>query len=120
MSIEVKIVENKDFLEFIVKGPFDLPSLKEAVDALKDAQEKYNATRILVNANGLSGKLLELDRFRIGEYAADELSRDVRFAMLAEDKRINKFFENVATNRGLDLIVVGNRQAALDWLLKGK
>ena len=87
---------------------------------VKDAQEKYSATRILVDATGLSGELEELDRFRIGEYAAEVLSRDVRFAMLAEDKRINKFFENVATNRGLNLIVVGNRQTALDWLLKEK
>jgi len=116
MSLEVKISEKKDYLEFIVKGTFDLPSLKEAVDALKDAQEKFN--KILVDATGLSGELVELDRFGIGEYAADILFRGVKFAMIAEDKRINKFFENVATNRGLNVIVVDNKKAALDWLLK--
>ena len=118
MSVEIEVVENKDFFEFIVKGTLDLPSLKETVNALKDAQEKYNATRILVNAIGLSGELGELDRYSIGKYAAGELSRNVKFAMLAEDRLVNKFFENVAFNRGLNLIVVDNRQAALDWLLE--
>jgi len=116
MSLEVKISEKKDYLEFIIKGTFDLFSLKEAVDALKDAQEKYN--KILVDVTGLPGEIVELDRFGIGEYAADILSRGVKFAMIAEDKRINKFFENVATNHGLNVIVVGDRQSALDWLLK--
>jgi len=120
MSVKVKIEEKKDYLEVIVAGTFGLQDLKEVVDALKDAQEKYNATKILVDVSGLSGELVELDRFRIGEYAADVLSRNVRFAMLADDVRINKFFENVATNRGLNVIVVSDRQSALDWLLKGK
>jgi len=118
MGLEIEVKKNKDYLELIFKGIFDLQYLKDIVDAIKDAQEKYNATKILVDVSGLSGELVELDRFRAGEYAADVLSRNVRFAMLADDVRINKFFENVATNRGLNVIVVSDRQSALDWLLK--
>ncbi len=118
MSAELEVKKNKDYLELIFKGTFDLSSLKEVIDAIKDAQEKYNATKILVDVTGLSGELVELDRFRAGEYAADVLPRNIRFAMLADEVRINKFFENVATNRGLNVIVISDRQSALDWLLK--
>ena len=118
MGVEIEIVGNKDFLEIILRGTFDRPSLEGFVDGLKDAQEKYDATRIFVDATRVSGEIVELDRFWIGKYASEVLSRRVKFAFLVEDERIDKFFENVAVNRGLSVIVVGNRRAALDWLLK--
>ncbi len=117
MGIEAKVLENKDYVGIVVKGSLSLQNLKDCADAVKNTQEKYGTDKILMDIYEMTGEIVEFDRYRLGEYAAKILPRSIKVAVIMESKHINKFFENVATNRGIDVIVVDNKKEALNWLL---
>jgi hypothetical protein len=61
-----------------------------------------------------------MDRFILGEKVAELLSYKIKAAVVWPENDITKFAETVASNRGGKLIVVGNEDDALKWLLADK
>jgi len=72
---------------------------------------------VLLDCYGLSEPASEMDRFEAGVALAEIFRHEFKIAVLYHPAHINKFTENVAVNRGTDVLVTGDPQAALAWLL---
>jgi hypothetical protein len=57
-----------------------------------------------------------LDLFELGVHCAQVWKAAFRVAIISRAGGINKFFEDVAGNRGARVLVVANEDAAIQWL----
>jgi hypothetical protein len=89
-----------------------------SLDMVQKARKK-NINKLL--AEGLSvdfGDLTTLERHDIGVAAAEILKGEFKAVAVIQKQFINKHGENVANNRGADVLVTDSMDEAIRWLLK--
>jgi hypothetical protein len=99
-----------------VQGEWTTDNIKQAIEAVSAEILNIGYTRLLVDARQLSAPRQEYDRFLAGVHIANDL-RGIDIAVLYPAELINKFVEDVASNRGARLLVVSELDEALEWLL---
>ena len=119
MSENIEIVLTEDYLLVTLSGAFSTAAAMKSVDALKEVCGKAGScTKVLFDLRVMTGEMPIFDKYKIGQYGAELLPGTIRIAMLGREDQIapDKFFENVAVNRGLTLKVFTDKQEALAWL----
>jgi hypothetical protein len=116
-GLHIEIQEVDRYVVVQVAGAFSLENGKKLIDILESESKKRGHDLFLVDALRTGPPAQDMDRFYLGEYAAIKWRRGLKVAAVYPQKLINKFFENVAVNRGANVIVVGDRNQALKWLL---
>jgi hypothetical protein len=105
------------YLKVRLGGRYSLPDLRGIIEAIGSEAERGGHARALLDLTAVDGDQPDLDRFETGVYAAEQLAKLERVAVLMAGRaRVNRFFEDVARNRGLQVRVTQDPGEALDWL----
>jgi len=96
-------------------------NLQEAMSylqAIVDAAIAGDCTKVLLDEQEMEYHLTLFDAFRMGSKVARYGGNSVRIALVLQPKylRDGKFFETVASNRGLDILVTIRHSDALAYL----
>ncbi len=105
-----------EYIKFYLNGDSLFEDILDIITTIERISKENNRTKILINAVNISSPT-QMERFRMGEIAAAVDKHKNRIALFTKPEIINKFFENVAVNRGVSITVVPGEQEALDWLL---
>ena len=114
----IEIQQEKQYLNAQVSGKLSLENCQELIDIVASESKKRGCGLFLVDMLKTGPPATEMDRFYLGKYAASKFRQGPKVAFVYPQELINKFFENTAVNRGAIMLVVGNREEALTWLLE--
>lgn len=89
--------------------------IEEIYTAVMRIAQENNRVNILVDAFNLPD-VSETEKFYMGKLGAKIFGARFKCALLRK-KHVGKFMENVAVNRGAQLLVTDNEKEALQWLL---
>lgn len=118
MKLSARTLEAVGYQAVEVQGEWNLSDAKALIGALVTEVKQRGQAHLFIDASNLSGNPEELDRFLLGEHVAAVL-RHIKLAVVYRADLINKLFQHTATNRGGQVLVVADKQAALAWLLAG-
>ncbi len=97
----------------------DFNEIKLAIECLLEDIKKHNAKRLLIDMRNSKINISTSDRFYIGKYLASLSMKLGKIAcLLLEEQMQKKFLENVAVNRGLNILATVEEKEAILWLLK--
>jgi hypothetical protein len=117
MLLNVDIEARDGYLFMHVVGQWRLSDIQELVTMIRLEAARRGYTHVLVDMLGVSGKPSEADRFAVGLAATSPPRGHLKVAILYPADLINKLAENTAVNRGAQLLVTSDGEAALIWLL---
>jgi hypothetical protein len=106
-------------LEVRLSGKFPdelLRQGKNLFQPLVDACLSYQCRKALIDARHLEVNFGTMAMFQAGKDAGSMGRAGIRIALLARDDMIDSFFEDVAANRGGDIAVFTDMDAARTWL----
>jgi len=109
--------EHDNYLEVTVTEEYSFSELCSLIDRTAVEARKHGKTRILADLTRITGEPGMMERFDLGVKAADVLCPPYKTLVLAEKRKINKFGEDVAINRGAFLLSTSQREAGMSWLL---
>jgi hypothetical protein len=120
MSHQIEITNAGGHLQITFSGPFSPDGAKESIDAMVNACAKEGCPKVLFDCRPMTGDPTVSDRFETGTYGASKIPGHVKIAMLGRGDQISadNFFETVARNRGVNITVFTETDAALEWLKK--
>jgi hypothetical protein len=85
---------------------------------LVDACATHKCDKALIDARDLQVNMDTLEMFQAGEDVVSVTSKGLRTAILAREDMLDRFFEDVAVNRGAIVKVFTDLETARDWLEK--
>jgi hypothetical protein len=114
----VDVVRKEGYLHLTAHGSFSLDGGRHTLDAVAAACAQEDCDLVLLDCRSLEGELPVMDRFDVAEYGASAVPHSIKIAVLAQEEQIlsDRFFENVARNRGLTLSMFSDPDEALEWL----
>lgn len=116
MSLEVQIHEVDTHLSIIAVGQYSLANLVDLFDIVKKESEDRACQKVVLDVSEVAGTIPFLDMLELGEYCARCWRRAFEVAIVSPAGGLDSFFENVARNRGVQIAVVRNQGAAMEWL----
>lgn len=102
-----------------LSGHFPNELLREAKNLFQPLIEACSAQeckKALIDATDLEADLGTMGLFRAGQDAAALTFLGLRVAIVAKEAMVDRFFEDVAANRGGNIRVFTDMDAARDWL----
>ena len=119
MKSELIIERKANFLYYTLSGEYDKNDFLLYPKMVVNACEKEQIYNVLINGLKVNGtNVPTMERYFIGETIAKTLGPKIKLAVVWPREHINKFTENVAVNRGIQILVVGDFETAREWLLK--
>jgi hypothetical protein len=119
MKSQYEFEIKEGYLQFNLTGKYDKGEFLSFPELLRARCEKEGIYKILINGLGVKGSNLSTaDRYFIGERIGLILQDRIKIAVVWPEKSIDKFAETVALNRGGDMLVVGEYEKAVNWLLR--
>ncbi len=121
MLYQTKIIRHDEFIEIMVGSGDDkseVPDNSVIESIISESLEKYSG-RIAINIESLTRPVPELESFRFGTTLSEiAKGKNIKVAFITNKyiKRKDNFFENVVTNRGLNLKVFTDSDEAINWL----
>jgi hypothetical protein len=116
MGLEVQIHEVNAHLSIKAAGTYSLPNLYELFAKVKEETENRADRGVILDITEVEGAISVLDMLVLGEYSSKYWKQGFKVAIVTPASGLNKFFENVARNRGVQLAVVSNESMAMAWL----
>ena len=118
VSDDLTITVEQGYLHVTFSGMFDLVAARRSVDRMVDACVEEDCDNVLFDCRSMSGDISVMDRFSMGKYGGEHINPDIRIAMLGHRRHIlpDKFFENVAHNRGIQMKLFSDIEEAIAWL----
>ena len=121
MKTQFEFEIKEDYLQLNLTGEYDKVKLLSFPVIIKTKCEKEKIFKVLVNGLEIrNSNLSTADRFFIGEKFGLELRDQIKIAVVWPAKDIDKFAETVALNRGGNMYVVGDYEAAVEWMLNSQ
>jgi hypothetical protein len=120
VPLQYQLEEADGMLLLKVTGEWDVDSMRGVIDAIAVECDQHRCHRVLLDGLALeiAGKVLEFERFLVGQHIAAVL-RHVRLAALFPAEQINRFAESIAVKGGAEFFVSSDRDEAIRWLAKG-
>ncbi|HMD83516.1 MAG TPA: hypothetical protein VKO18_02305 [Terriglobia bacterium] len=116
MSLEVQIQEVNAHLSIKAVGQYSLANLHDLFTRLKDESENRADRGVILDITEVAGAIPVLDMLVLGEYCSKYWKQAFKVAIITPVGGLNRFFENGARNRGVQIAVVPNQGAAMEWL----
>ncbi len=115
-SLSIHAKESHLLVEFF--GAFSVAMGKQCVDRMAAACEEHQRWQVLLDCRKMTGIMRIFDRFEVVEYGATRRHVLKRVAILVREGTPlpDNFVENVAVNRGMDLRVFTDFEAAEHWI----
>jgi hypothetical protein len=116
MSLEVWVHQVNGHLSIKAVGPYSLVDLRDLFARAQEESEKLAEREVILDVTEVAGTIPVMDMHVLGEHCSRVWKLQFRIAIVSPDGGLNKFFENVARNRGIQVAVVPNQGAAIAWL----
>jgi hypothetical protein len=118
MPEDMRISIKGDYLLVEFTGEFCVKAGKRCVDKMALACKEHQCMNILLDCRKMTGDMPVFNRFQVAEYGAAELGMVSKFALVVRPEIVlpDKFVENVAVNRGMNLKVLSDFEQADHWL----
>lgn len=116
MSLEVQVQEVNGHLLIRAEGWYSFDGLSALFERVKAECEKRDRPRVILDVSEISGTIPLMDMYVLGERCSKDRKLPLRIALISPEVGMYSFFENVARNRGVQIAVVPNQGAALEWL----
>ncbi len=116
MSLEVEIHEVDAHLSIKAVGQYSLANLRDLFDRVKEESEKRAEKRVILDVTEVAGTVPIIDMHDLGLHCSRVWNVAFRIAIVSAVGGVNKFFESVAWNRGVQIAVVPDQSAALEWI----
>lgn len=84
--------------------------------AIAAACSEADCKKVLIRGSNANVKLTKMEFFKLGEEVAKLQVKVAIFTLTDASKDDERFFENVALNRGSNIQFFNNEQDAKDWL----
>ncbi len=124
MTKDITYAEELDTVIITYSGPVPLTAVQEAIQIAYDMAVEHQCKRFLVDCLKMKpggGSTLDIyELARMFEQFPDMCSyKDaILLPPIPESVEDLKFFETTARNRGFNVRVFSDRQAAIDWLME--
>ncbi len=116
MSLEVQVHDVDSHLSIKAVGQYSLEDLYALFDTVKEESKKRAKQRVILDITGVAGNVPILDMHGLGEHCSEVWKLAFRIAIVSPVGGVDKYFENVLWNRGVQVAVVPNQCAAMEWL----
>jgi hypothetical protein len=116
MCWEVQIQQVDGHLSVKAAGRYSRAHLCGLFDQVKAESEKRNGEGVILDVTQVAGTTPIMDLFVLGEHCSKVWKPPFRIAIVPPEEWVYKFFENVARNRGAQIAIVPNQEAAREWL----
>ncbi len=120
ISPSLTVIYHHDYLEVIFTGRRTYEEIANMLEIGVVKCQNATVRKILTDTSRAKGNWQEFDRFRIGEKIALHYPPPYKIAVIEKKEIINKFVENTAYNRGVDILITDDRKSSMDWLFKEK
>lgn len=119
MSENLTISDQGEYMLTEFFGSFSVEEGKRCIDAMTAAARDNKRPKALLDCRRMSGDLSVGARFDVAEYAVTTRGTISRIALVNRPEVVlsDNFLENVAINRGVNLKVFTDFDAAVRWLL---
>jgi len=117
MSLSIFSKQEDGYILLKATGRYNRKEVQDLSNSIHAQLADNECKNLLVDISEMSGKIPNIDRFLLGEYVAKFRESGYRIALVYRAEGINKFFETVAVNRAIKIIVVPDIQAGLTWLI---
>jgi len=109
-----------DHLYMTVSGEYDLQDFKSYVRIIRDTCEQEQIFKTIMNTLDIKGiDVPTIERYFMGVEVAEQLSFRIKLAIVWHKEYTNYIGEIVAINRGGNVGVFANDEAAMKWLIHG-
>ncbi|MDB5200593.1 MAG: hypothetical protein JWQ27_2 [Ferruginibacter sp.] len=122
-TYEVEIHVQKDLLLLVAKGEYSLPKTNACFELAIDQALLHKKSTLLIDGTNVTGTVPFMDRYYFGEHLAayraqHALHAVTKIALLGKEPVLDKerFGETVAVNRGTNVRVFTDSEAAATWL----
>jgi hypothetical protein len=116
MSLEVQIHEMDSHLLIKAVGEYTMVNFCSLFDRVSEESENYAKQKVILDVTEVSGTIPVMDLYQLGEECSRVWKSELRIALVSPAGGINKFFEDVAWNRGVQVSVVSNQASAIEWV----
>lgn len=117
MPYKTEIIKKEDYLILkITSGEWELGKLKQFVLDLKEELKTHNMNKALVDLRIFNYNPSDLQRHQLGLFIAEHLKHPIKISAVAKKRFINKFAEDTAVNRGVQLLATHDFDEAVKWL----
>ena len=120
MPYSVDFDDNAGYVTIVLSGKVSVDDLEAARSDASAVLREQGCLNLLVDATAEESDRQVFDDYEFTSKMADHFPKGTRHAAVvnATEREYMQFVENVAQNRGVELNVFIDRQAALDWLLE--
>jgi len=119
MTIDVRLVQPKDFIRTTANGELDLNVSKELMRRTAVEMEGSPIRRILVDSRQAVASWSTTSLYEVAVvFTEDPAFRNTRVALLTRRERIDnaRFMALVANSRGAQMMAFDDFEDAIDWL----
>lgn len=115
--MKVQVSPSTSDLLVSVGGHFSLKHAYSTLERVGREARRTDIQRIKMDVREMSGAMSRADRFELAEHVVKHLGLQIRLALLVRHDMIaDRVFENVAFNRGMQ-ILVSSSEAEVDEFL---
>jgi hypothetical protein len=116
-EFKITVRDEGEFLRVTLIGPGSLPNLFAALQRIIAETKSRDIWRVLVDATGVPPPLGTSEKYDLGLETARVADPRMKSAVVARSENVDHFFETVARNRGVSVMVFLQENAAISWLL---
>ena len=118
MTLDIQTENAGEYLLARLKGERTLINVLTAAGQIIGTCQELRLSKALVDVRGLEGELQTFDTY---EVVAEKLpqSRGVslnKAAIVDREESLNRFFEDLAVNRGMNIRLFTDEGVAVEWL----
>ena len=120
MTIDVRLIEPRDFIRTTANGELDLNVSKELMRRTAQEMKSTTIRRILLDSRQAVASWTASALYEIAVvFTEDPAFRNTRVAILTRHERIDnaRFMALVANSRGAQMMAFDDFEDAIDWLV---
>ena len=118
MPQPIQIEPKGGYLHVEVSGVFDQAKARRFIREILNACQRHELWKIFVDIRKIKGPIPNIARFNLAEFLAAEQTVRIQRAVLKSEGQVpdDRFFENVAVNRGVMVKVSTDLKEVVKWL----
>jgi len=116
-GLKFTVIDDGAYLRVTVSGRSSLGNLIAALRRIVAEVQSRGNWRVLVDATGIPPPLSTFEKYDLALEFSRVADPKLKTAIVAQTAMVDHFFETVARNRGVGVMVFTNEAPALEWLL---
>ena len=117
---KIGATQREGYVELVCRGPANLANFRNLIDRVRGGEfGDENTRKYLIDLRPISGTIATLERFELGGYIGKSVPH-LKIAAISKKETHSKLGENVAVNRGANILATDDENEAKAWLVAEK